>query len=47
MKTTPQNYYFEKMTRKKEMGGRYNEKFLDYIPADADENDEDAVGESE
>ena len=29
------------------MGGRYNEKFLDYIPADADENDEDAVGESE
>ncbi len=42
-----QNYYFEKMTRKKEMGGRYNEKFLDYIPADADENDEDAVGESE
>ncbi|SMC62121.1 DNA phosphorothioation system sulfurtransferase DndC [Papillibacter cinnamivorans] len=31
-------YYSNKMTRKKEMGGRYNEKFLDYIPEDSCED---------
>lgn len=37
------NYYSDKMVRKKNMGGRYNEKFLDYIPEDVDyeENTED------
>lgn len=36
-------YYSDKMVRKKNMGGRYNEKFLDNIPEDVDdgENTED------
>lgn len=28
-------YYSDRTIRKKEMGGHYNEKFLDYIPADS------------
>ena len=35
------DYYFQKMSRKKEMGGRYNEKFLDYMPNEPDEDAED------
>lgn len=32
-------YYSDKMVRKKNMGGRYNEKFLDYIPEDVDDGE--------
>ena len=36
-------YYFDMMTRKKENGGKYNEKFLDYMPLEAefDENEDE------
>lgn len=37
-------YYSDKMIRKKELGGRYNEKFLDYAVEDS-EDDGDAEGE--
>lgn len=41
-----QQYYFEKMSRKKEMGGRYNEKFLDYLPEKTEEFDENTEVET-
>ncbi|MGI6110613.1 MAG: DNA phosphorothioation system sulfurtransferase DndC [Eubacteriaceae bacterium] len=40
-------YYFDKMNRKKNMGGRYNEKFLDYVPVESDGRTEDPGAETE
>lgn len=34
-------YYSDMMTRKKEHGGKYNEKFLDYQPLESEFDDED------
>ena len=37
-------YYMEKVCRKKEYGGKYNEKFLDYGSQMPEETDEESEG---
>ena len=34
-------FYSEMMTRKKEHGGKYNEKFLDYKPLESEFDDDE------
>ena len=34
-------YYSDMMTRKKEHGGKYNEKFLDYQPVESEFDDDE------
>ena len=40
-------YYTDKMKRKKEFGGQYNEKFLDYIPENIEDLDDTEGGDEE